>query len=126
MAAPIAAPRIASSEIGVSAHAARAESVQQSHRCLEYPSGPGNVLAEEHHAFVALHLLGDGRSDGVAIAQFRHAVPPSAQRSVNAVAMAGAGEALQTSVACSTCAMAACSIASSVAAGTPSATRRRR
>jgi hypothetical protein len=63
IAAPIAAPRIACSEIGVS---------------LKYPAGLADVLAEKHHVGIARHLLGDAAGHRFAVRQFRHAKPPSA------------------------------------------------
>ncbi len=48
IAAPIAAPRMACSEIGVSAHPLGTELVDQSHRGLEHPTGRPDVLSQHH------------------------------------------------------------------------------
>ena len=82
MAAPIAAPRIACSEIGVSRMRSGPELVEQADGRLEHSSRAGDVLTEHHEAGVASHLLGDAVGNGFAIGQFRHAEPPSAQTSV--------------------------------------------
>ena len=78
IAAPMAAPRIACSEIGQSRTRLRPELLVQPDRGLEHAAGLGHVLAEEDHVRVARHLLGDAARDRVAIGQFRHAKPPSA------------------------------------------------
>ena len=78
MAAPIAAPRIACSEIGVSRTRNGPKLLVEADRGLEYAARLGNVLAEEDDPLVALHFLCDAACDGVAIGQFRHAQPPSA------------------------------------------------
>ena len=53
IAAPIAAPRIACSEIGVSITRRRTELVEQPGGRLEHPAGAGDVLADQHHPLVA-------------------------------------------------------------------------
>ena len=78
IAAPIAAPRIACSEIGVSRTRMRPELLVEPDRRLEHAAGLGDVLAEEDDVLVARHLLRDAAGDRVAIGQFRHAQPPSA------------------------------------------------
>ena len=78
IAAPMAAPRIACSEIGAVAHALSAELLVEPDRGLEHAAGLGHVLAEEDHIGIARHLLRDAAGDRVAIGQFRHAKPPSA------------------------------------------------
>ena len=102
IAAPMAAPRMACSEIGVSMTRFGTELVEQADRGLEHPAGAGDVLADEDHAVVAAHLLGDAARDGVAIGQLRHDQPPSAQTSVNALSGAGSSPATASSVARST------------------------
>ena len=78
MAAPMAAPRIACSEIGQSRTRLPPELLVEPDRRLEHAAGLGHVLAEEDHVGVARHLLGDAAGDRIAIGQFRHAKPPSA------------------------------------------------
>ena len=78
IAAPIAAPRIACSEIGVSRTRNGPNLLVEADRRLEHAARLADVLAEEDDAVVALHLLRDAARDGVAIGQFRHAQPPSA------------------------------------------------
>ncbi len=99
IAAPIAAPRMASSEIGRVLHPPRPELFEQSDRGLEHATRGGRVLAEEHHALIAPHFLRDARGDRVPVAQLRHALPPSAHTSVIADSSAGVGEAFAVSVA---------------------------
>src|ERR1035438_7552054 len=84
IAAPIAAPSIACSLIGVSrtrtppnssrsseyrlltdrsvADTNATELLEEPHRALEDTTGRAHVFAEEHHGFVAPHLLGDTAS----------------------------------------------------------------
>ena len=78
IAAPIAAPRIACSEIGVSRTRNGPKLLVEADRGLEHAARLGDVLAQEDDALVALHFLRDAARDGVAIGQFRHAQPPSA------------------------------------------------
>ena len=59
IAAPIAAPTIACSLIGVSRTRSGPNSVEQPHGRLEHAAGGADVLADEHHGRVAVHLLGD-------------------------------------------------------------------
>ena len=120
IAAPIAAPRIACSEIGSVADAARPELVDEAHGGLEDPSGRADVLAQHHQARVAPHLLGDAVRHRLAVAQLRHALPPSAQTSVNATSGSGSGAALANSVAASTSSATWRSIPVSRSSATPS------
>src|SRR5262249_44722540 len=99
--------------------ALRAEFLEQAHRGLEHAARGGGVLAEQHDALVALHLLRDAGGDGVAIAQLRHALPPSAQTSVSALSGAGVGEAFAAAVACSSFAIESDSIFAIAASETP-------
>ena len=78
IAAPMAAPMIACSEIGVSRTRKRPELLEQTDGRLEHAAGLGHVLAEEHDVRIARHFLRDAADDRVAIGQFRHAQPPSA------------------------------------------------
>ena len=78
IAAPIAAPKIACSEIGQSRTRLRAELLVEPDGRLEHAAGLADVLAEEDHVGIARHLLRDAAGDGFAIGQFRHAQPPSA------------------------------------------------
>ena len=45
---------------------------------LEHAAGLGHVFAQEHDILVAVHFLGNAADHRIAIAQFRHAQPPSA------------------------------------------------
>ncbi len=83
-------------------HPLRAELFQQAHGRLEDAAGGGNVLADKGDPLVAHHLLGDTGGDGFAIAQLRHAQPPSAKTSVVRISCGGSGEAFAISVASST------------------------
>ena len=67
IAAPIAAPTIACSEIGVSLTRFGAELVEQADGGFEHAAGCGDVLAEQHDVRVAAHLLRDARGDRVTI-----------------------------------------------------------
>ena len=78
IAAPMAAPRMACSEIGVSRTRNGPELLEQTDGRLEHAAGFGHVLAEEHDVGIARHFLRDAAYHGVAIRQFRHAQPPSA------------------------------------------------
>ena len=78
IAAPIAAPRIACSEIGVSRTRLGPNCSSSPTVALNTPPARRDILAEEHDVGVALHLLRDAARHGVAIGQFRHAQPPSA------------------------------------------------
>ena len=78
IAAPMAAPRIACSEIGQSRTRLRAELLVEPDRGLEHAARLGDVLAEEDHVGIARHLLRDAARHRIAIGQFRHAKPPSA------------------------------------------------
>src|SRR5262249_6588153 len=95
---------------------------EQAHGGLEHAARGSGVFAEQYHALVALHLLRDAGGDRVAIAQLRHALPPSAQTSVIAVSGAGVGEAFAASVAFSSFAIDSDSICASFASETPAAT----
>jgi hypothetical protein len=59
-------------------HPTGSELVEETHGRLEDAAGPGDILADEEHPVVTLHLLGDAPGDGVAVGQFRHWAPPSA------------------------------------------------
>ena len=102
IAAPMAAPRIACSEIGVSRTRWGPNWSSKPTVVLNTPPGPGNVLTEHHQAGVAPHLLGDAIGNGIAVGQFRHADPPSAQTSVIKTPSVGRSPALANSVASST------------------------
>ena len=78
IAAPMAAPRMACSEIGVSRTRNGTELFVEADGRLEHAAGLGDVFAEEHDVGIALHFLRDAAGDRVAIGQFRHAQPPSA------------------------------------------------
>ena len=78
IAAPIAAPRIACSEMGVSRTRRGPNFSRSPTVALNTPPAAADVLAQEHDVGIALHLLRDAARDGVAIGQFRHAQPPSA------------------------------------------------
>ena len=78
IAAPMAAPRIACSEIGVSRTRIGPNCSSRPTVALNTPPALADVLAEEDDVGVARHLLGDAAGDRVAIGQFRHAQPPSA------------------------------------------------
>ncbi len=82
IAAPYAAPVIASSEIGVSNTRAGAVLLDQTRRDREHAAGHGDVLAEEDHALVARELLVERVADRLAELDLRHAVPPSSSSSV--------------------------------------------
>src|SRR4029077_15062263 len=97
----------------------RPELLEQPHRGLEHAARGGGVLAEQHDALVAPHFLRDARGDRVAIAQLRHALPPSAHTSVIADSSAGVGEAFAVSVARSSFAIDSDSTCASFASETP-------
>ena len=113
IAAPIAAPTIACSEIGVSQTRARAELVEQADGRLEHALGRADVLAEADHGRVAPHLPRDALGDRLAIGDrrgvryVRHAAPPSAQTSVSASAGSAAGAAFAAATASATSALGA-------------------
>ena len=79
IAAPIAAPTMACSLIGVSRTRSPPNSVEQALGQLEHAAGRADVLADEHHARVAAHLLRDRRGECGSVRQFRHDEPPSVQ-----------------------------------------------
>ena len=78
IAAPMAAPMIACSEIGVSRTRSGPNCSYKPDGRLEYAAGLADVLAEEDDVGIARHFLRDTANDRVAIGQFRHAQPPSA------------------------------------------------
>ncbi len=83
IAAPMAAPRMACSEIGVSRTRSGPNCSVEPTVALKHAARLGDVLAEEHDVVVARHFLRDAAGDRVAIADFcmqklRHAQPPSA------------------------------------------------
>ena len=93
IAAPMAAPTMACSLIGVSRTRSPPNSAEQALGQLEHAAGRPDVLADEHDARVALHLLGDAAANGGAIRQFRHDEPPSAQTWVSRTSGDGSGAA---------------------------------
>ena len=66
MAAPIAVPTIACSEIGRVPHPLPPETLKEANGGLEYASGGTDVLSEEDHVRVGLKLVGDGLGDRLA------------------------------------------------------------
>ena len=142
IAAPMAAPTIACSEMGVSQHPLGPELLEQAGRGLEHTAGSPDVLAQADHPRVAAHLAGDALGDGVAVGHHargaglptshagsgvyvRHADPPSAHTSVNAWAGSAGGAAMAASTAAATAAAARSAAASMSAAGVPCTSRRR-
>ena len=127
MAAPMIAPMIACSEIGVSRTRSRAEPFEQSLGRLEHPSGGGHVLAQEVDA--SGRDPSPARSPRATASRYVSSATrilrrPRARSS--AATASGNGPALASSVARSTDASAASSIPSSVALSTPSASSRSR
>ena len=108
------------------AHALRPEPLQQTDGRLEHAAGGGDVLAEEHHAIVACHLLGDAGGNRLAVGQFRHDAPPSAQTWASSPAEDGGGEALAVSVAASTARCVSASMAAITFSLSPKAASRTR
>ncbi len=104
----------------------RAELVEQALGQLEDASGRPDVLADQHDARVAPHLLGDARRDRAAVCQFRHAEPPSLQTWVSSTSAAGSGAARASASADATASRVSSSIASSVAPSTPASSSRAR
>ena len=126
IAAPIAAPRIACSEIGVSRTRSGPNSSTRPDRRLEHAARRRDVLAEHHEARVPPHLLGDPVGDGLPVGQFRHRDPPSAYTSVSSDDSPGSAPALANSVAASIRSATSSSIASSSSSATPSVSSRAR
>ena len=107
IAAPMAMPRMACSEIGVSQIRLRAELGEQPRGGLEHAAGRADVLAQAHHRRIAPQLPGDALGHRLPVGdQVRHAEPPSAHTSVNASAGSGAGAALAAATAAATIAAA--------------------
>ena len=117
---------MACSLIGVSRTRSRAELVEQALGQLEHAAGRPDILADEHDARIAPHLLGDAAAIGRAIRQFRHAEPPSAQTWVSSTSAAGSGAARASASAAATASRVSASIASSSLTGTPAASSRPR
>ena len=72
IAAPIAAPRIACSEIGVSTTRVGPNSSSRPTVVLNTPPAPATSSPMSTTRSVAPHLLGDARGDRVAVRQLRH------------------------------------------------------
>src|SRR5690606_30911093 len=103
-----------------------AEALEQADRRLEHTPGRADVLAQEHHALVALHFLRDAGRDRIAIGQFRHAEPPSAHTSLWISSSGGGGDAFAASVASSTRRSVSTSIARSSCSAKPRPSMRSR
>ena len=108
------------------AHTFRTEFLEQTHGRFEHAAGRTNIFAQKHHVFVAAHFLCDGFGHRLAIGQFRHAAPPSAQTSTSIRSSPGGGEALDISVASSTCASTSASMPSITSCEIPNSARRSR
>ena len=99
MAAPMAAPRIACSEIGQSRTRFGPNCSRSPTVALNTPPALATSSPKKITSPIARHLLGDAARHRVAIGQFRHAQPPSAYTSVKMRSAGGIGAALQASVA---------------------------
>ena len=126
IAAPMAAPSIACSEIGQSRTRFGPNFSSKPAVALNTPPAARHVFAQENDVLVARHFLRDAGRDGVAIGQFRHAAPPSAHTFFSMTSSEGSGDALAVSVASSTFLIASASMSFSVASVKPSSSRRAR
>ena len=105
------------------ADALAAEPAEQALGQLEHAAGRPDVLADEHHARVAVHLLRDRRGECGSVRQFRHDEPPSVQTWVSRTSGDGSGAARAMASASATAACVSASMASSSAAARPLASR---
>ena len=124
IAAPMAAPRIACSDIGVSRIRVGPNSSRRPTVVLKTPPAPAMSSPSITRVGIAAHLLGNAPGHRFAIAQFRHDDPPSAQTSVIRTCSVGRSPALAKAVASSTRSATWWTMSESRASGTPRRSRR--